>query len=141
MVKITPHIYIGNHVDMYNTLYGIGNSEISAVLDCTSELPSSKWKKNKSITLKKVGIKPEENITKTIVNRSNEFIKGQLKIGNAVLIACKQDYIRSYVVALSYFINAKSMSIEEAIEKINIGIPPKLNEDSLKVLKRLHDGI
>jgi hypothetical protein len=133
MLKITPHLYIGNQVDAYSVLYL--SSKTQAVLDITPDLPTSKWRKNQDCHLRKVGISGE--ITKPQIKKINTFIAEQHKAARPVLV-CSKVEDKAIAVILAYFVAHKQMSIVDASAKLeSVGIELNLSEKTLETIKKL----
>jgi atypical dual specificity phosphatase len=139
MYKIFQHLYMGNHVDLYSTLIDIApNRLVGAIIDCTSDLPSSKWHRDKTLPLKKVGIQENVTITRLQIKKALQFIKEQHKQSRPVLVACKTGKTRSATVIASYLIIYKDMTPEQALEKIQSIVPDAtISVDNMKVLSKI----
>jgi hypothetical protein len=134
MKKISQHLMIGTTTDAYSILQGITNLTTS-VLDITPDLSSSKWRTDKSIILKKVGISGE--ITKPQIKKINTFIAEQHRQGRAVMI-CGKTEDKSSAAMLAFLVGHKQMTLLDAIVKVEAaGIEPKLSEKTLETIKKL----
>jgi len=136
MKKITSHIYLGNQIDAYNILKGITTPKcIQAVVDLTADSPSNKWRTDKNINLKRVGLR--NNLTKPQIKKTNTFIAEQHKLGRPVLICSKNEEM-AVAVVLAFLVGHKEMTVVEATTKLEVaGIAPNVPETVLETIRGL----
>lgn len=115
MVKFSPHILIGNRKDAFNVLQGIDES-VDAILDCTSDMPTAKWRKNKSVKLKKVGL-DLSSISKQKVMKAVDFVSDQHRDHNVVMMVSNNND-KSLWALLAFLIFKKDMTVEDALNVI-----------------------
>lgn len=125
MKMFSQHLFIGDRKDAFNVLNGIDTS-VDAVLDCTSDMPSSKWKAKNDVRLRKVGF-DAESVTKQKLMKALDFITECHREHKKVLVASNKDD-RTLLVLLAFLTMKKGYSVDESlnivVESVNVNISP-----------------
>jgi protein-tyrosine phosphatase len=113
---IDNKLYIGDHS------YSDGSIELDttySIVNCTKNLPFA-YPNNSNIRVPIDDIDDLENnnILLSHLTATCDFISGEIKNGNKVLIHCQQGLSRSPSVAVAFLIRDMQMSLDEAINLV-----------------------
>lgn len=109
------HLAIGNGSEAYNCLNTGLFADVKAILDCSQELPTKKWKRKESeVEVYKVSL---SRLTKDKLERALDFIHEVRRTNRLVMVVCKDGSLSQLVCAV-YLMLRKELSLDDAMKQV-----------------------